>query len=254
MSFLSATLARPDGTTIAYDRAEGRSPTVVFLHGLNSDRCGTKAEALAAHCRTRGLGFVRFDMFGHGQSSGRFEDGTISRWVDDTLAVIDGLTAGPVVLVGSSMGGWVGVRAAMARPARVAGVFGIAAAPDFTEELMWAQFSDAQRNALMREGIVELPSDYDDRPYRISRALIEDGRRNLVLRAPVPIACPVCLLHGQADASVPWLVSLKLAQQIVGDDVEVVLIKGGDHRLSRPQDLQRLCALVDGLLDRVASA
>lgn len=260
------TLPRADGHHLAYDRLApsraGAGPTVVFLHGLNSDRGGTKALALEDHCRRTGRAFVRFDMFGHGQSSGTFTDGCISRWTDDTVAVIDRLTqapaagsaGGPVVLVGSSMGGWVMLRAALARPARVAGLFGIAAAPDFTEDLMWAQFSADQRAALAANGFVDLPSDYADGPYRISRRLIEDGRRNLVLRGPIALACPVRLVHGQRDASVPWQTALKLAECLASSDVQILLVKDGNHRLSRPHDLQRLCAVLDDLIAAVGAA
>jgi pimeloyl-ACP methyl ester carboxylesterase len=242
---------RADGATIAFDRCDPsrpNRPTVVFLHGLRSDKGGTKAEALAAHARVQGYGLVRFDMFGHGASSGRFEDGGISRWVADAVAVIDELTRGPVVLVGSSMGGWVMVRTAVARPERVIGLVGVAVAPDFTEDLMWTGFDAAQRAALMSDGAVEVPSDYDDGPYRISRHLIEDGRRNLVLRDSIPITAPVRLLHGQRDAAVPWETSLRLADKIAGDDVEIHLVKDGDHRLSRPQDLMRLTGLIDAVV------
>jgi len=239
---------RSDGAVIAFERSgprESKKPSVVFLHGLKSDRSGTKAEALASHSTARGYSLLRFDMFGHGASSGQFEEGGISRWTEDAVAVLDELTVGPVVLVGSSMGGWVMVKTAMARPERVIGLVGIAVAPDFTEDLMWAGFDAAQREALTTTGVVQLPSEYDDGPYRISRHLIEDGRKNLVLRSEVPIACPVRLLHGQRDESVPWETSLKLADRIAGDDVAVHLVKDGDHRLSRPQDLDRLCGFVD---------
>jgi pimeloyl-ACP methyl ester carboxylesterase len=242
---------RSDGVAIAYERASARDEKaagIVFLHGLRSDRGGTKAEALARHASERGYGFLRFDMFGHGASSGRFEDGGISRWVEDAVAILDELTTGPQVLVGSSMGGWVMVKTAMARPERVRGLVGIAVAPDFTEDLMWAGFDAAQRTALMTAGVVELPSEYDDGPYRISRHLIEDGRKNLVLRDEIPIACPVRLIHGQRDTAVPWETSLKLAARIKGDDVETHLVKDGDHRLSRPQDLARLCGFIDELV------
>jgi pimeloyl-ACP methyl ester carboxylesterase len=247
-------LTRADGHTLAYDRLTGAGPAVVFLHGLNSDRGGTKALALADHCRRAGRAFVRFDMFGHGQSSGAFTDGCISRWTEDAAAVIDQLTQGPVVLVGSSMGGWVMLRAALARPERVGGLLGIAAAPDFTEDLMWAQFSADQRAALAGQGYVDLPSDYADGPYRISRRLIEDGRRNLVLRGAIPFTGPVRLAHGQRDASVPWRTSLKLAERLDSTDVQTLLIKDGDHRLSRPQDLARLCALLDDLVATAGAA
>jgi pimeloyl-ACP methyl ester carboxylesterase len=244
---------RSDGATIAYERSGAKGPNtpgVVFLHGLRSDRGGTKAEALARHASERGHALLRFDMFGHGASSGRFEDGGISRWVEDAVAVLDELTTGPQVLVGSSMGGWVMVKTAMARPERVIGLVGIAVAPDFTEDLMWAGFDAAQRERLTTAGVVELPSEYDDGPYRISRHLIEDGRRNLVLREEGSIACPVRLIHGQQDAAVPWETSLRLAARIKGGDVVTHLIKDGDHRLSRPQDIERLCGFVDELVGK----
>ena len=236
---------------IAYDHMPGDGPTVLFLHGLNSDRHGTKAEALLAHCGAKKYGFVRFDMFGHGQSSGRFEDGTISRWTADAVAMIDAQIQGPIVLVGSSMGGWIALKAALARPMRVVGLMGLAAAPDFTEDLMWNELTPAQHDQMNISGVVELPSEYADQPYRISRTLIEDGRQNLLLRSPIAISCPVRLLHGQADTSVPWRTATALAENITGGDVETILIKDGDHRLSRPQDLQRLCDALDRLILRV---
>ena len=249
-------LRRSDGAMIAYERSGAQDkarPGVVFLHGLKSDRGGTKAEALARHAEVLGYSLLRFDMLGHGASSGSFTDGGISRWVEDALAVIDELTAGPQVLVGSSMGGWIMVKAAMARPGRVIGLVGIAAAPDFTEDLMWTGFSAAQRAALAGAGVIELPSEYGDGPYLISRHLIDDGRRNLVLRDGIPITCPVRLMHGQLDASVPWQTSLRLAERITGGDVATHFVKDGDHRLSRPQDLARLCGFVDELVMKGAA-
>ncbi|MSO99160.1 MAG: alpha/beta hydrolase [Rhodospirillaceae bacterium] len=241
----------PGGYQIAYNTMPGSTPTVLFLHGLNSDRHGTKAEAVMAHCGAKKYGFARFDMFGHGQSGGRFEDGTISCWTTDALAMIDAQIQGPIILVGSSMGGWIALKAALARPMRVAGLMGIAAAPDFTEDLMWNALTSAQRDQLNTSGVVELPSEYADQPYRISRNLIEDGRKNLLLHAPIALSCPVRLLHGQADTSVPWRISMALAEKIAGGDVETILIKDGDHRLSRPQDLQRLCDALDRLILQV---
>ncbi len=240
-------LKRPDGSALAYDRSLGK-PGVVFLHGLMSDRGGTKAIALSDHCHRKGYGFVRFDMFGHGESSGRFEKGTISRWTEDAVAIVDAATEGPQILIGSSMGAWVIIKTALARTQRIAGLIGIAAAPDFTEDLMWPGLSQAQRDALQAEGVVNVPSAEDPRPYPISRDLIEDGRRNLVLRDGIKLQCPARLLHGQCDVSVPWETSLRLAERIVGKDVNVHLIKDGDHRLSRPQDLNRLCATLDDLV------
>jgi pimeloyl-ACP methyl ester carboxylesterase len=239
---------------LAYDRLAAASPGrpgVVFLHGLMSDRGGTKAQVLWDHCRSKGYGYVRFDMTGHGASEGRFEEGTISRWTADAVAVLDELTTGPQILIGSSMGGWVMLKTALARPTRVAGLIGIAAAPDFTER-MWAEMSESQRAVLQSAGVVGVQSDYDIRPYPISRALIEDGRMNLLQNKPVALSVPVRLLHGQQDTSVPWQTSLRLAADITGGDVEVVLTKDGDHRLSRPQDLSRLCAVLDDVMAGIA--
>lgn len=244
-------LSRSDGATIAYNKLDGASPGVVFLHGLDSDRNGTKAQALEAHCQNIGRAFVTFDMFGHGDSSGNFSDGGISRWTDDALAVLDELTTGPQVLVGSSMGGWVMVRAALARPERIAGLVGIAAAPDFTEDLMWDQFSDTEKQTLAENGRLEQPSDYDDEPYVISAHLIEDGRTCLVLRDEIAYSGPVRLLQGQKDTDVPPETALRLSEHLSSEDVETILIKDGDHRLSRPQDLRRLLAILDSLCHAV---
>jgi pimeloyl-ACP methyl ester carboxylesterase len=241
-------LNRPDGATLAYERLAGAKPGVVFLHGLMSDRGGTKAQWLAAHCKTNGYAFVRFDMFGHGASSGRFEDGGISRWTQDALAVLDDLTEGPQILIGSSMGGWVMLQAAKARPARIKGLIGIAASADFTKELMWDQFSDEQRRVITSTGVLEVPSEYNEAPYRISRHLIEDGGRNLLLGGPIAVRCPVRLLQGQRDTAVPWQRALRLAEKIASDDVELLLIKDGDHRLSRPRDLVHLTNALDDLV------
>jgi pimeloyl-ACP methyl ester carboxylesterase len=209
---------------------------------------GDKATALAALCAQQGRALVLFDYAGHGQSDGCFENGTISAWKSDALAVIDGLTQGPLVLVGSSMGGWLGVLAAMARPERIAGFIGIAAAPDFTEAMMWEAMTFEERAILMERGVLNQPSDYGA-SYPITRALIEDGRTQLVLGGPIPITAPVRLLHGQADRDVPWEFSLRLAAQISSQDVQVVLVKDGEHRMSRPRDLDLLRATVLGLLD-----
>jgi len=240
-------LELPNGERLAYDRLAG-TPDIVFLHGLHSDRGGTKAIALEEHARAKGYGFLRFDMFGHGASSGRFEQGTISHWTEDALAVLDKLTQGRVILIGSSMGGWVMLKAAVARPDRAAGLIGIAAAPDFTEELMWASCTPAQKEALQNVGYIDMPSEYDEDPYRISRSLIEDGRRNLMLGGPIAVSCPVRLLQGKRDASVPWQTAERIAQRVAAKDVRVTLIEDGDHRLSRPEDLALLCATLDELV------
>lgn len=229
----------PNGR-IAYDALPGTSPTIVFLGGLRSDMTGTKASFLRGWCDSRGRAFLRFDYSGHGASDGRFEDGSIGAWAADSLSVIGAVTTGPLVLVGSSMGGWVMLEVALALPSRVVGLVGIAAAPDFTEELMWAGFTEAQKAALLAEGVVTQPNPYDPAGYKIGRALIEDGRTRLRLRAPIPITAPTRLLHGQRDAEVPWRTSLRLAERLAGDDVRVTLMKDGDHRLSREADLALL--------------
>ncbi len=245
-------LSRPDGSSLAYRRQPGRAPGVVFLGGLHSDMTGTKATFLAGHCRSAGRAFVRFDYFGHGASSGRFEEGTIGRWAGDALAVLDEVAEGPQVLVGSSLGGWIMLLAALARPGRVRGLVGVAAAPDFTEDLIWAQLPEEGRRRLEEEGVWHRPSAYGEAPYPITRRLIEEARRHLLLRGPIGIACPVRLIHGLEDEDVPWEVSLRLCRALAGGDVTLALVKGGGHRLSEPADLERLAAAVEGLCRRVA--
>jgi pimeloyl-ACP methyl ester carboxylesterase len=243
----SGRLDRGDGVELAWARRDGNSPTVVFLPGFRSDMTGDKATALAAFCARRGQAMLRFDYSGHGTSGGRFEDGTIGRWTDDALVLIDRQTTGPLVLVGSSMGGWIALLAALARPDRVAALLGIAAAPDFTEALMWEAMTFDERATLMRDGLLHVPSQYGD-PYPITRALIEDGRTRLLLKDPIVLDCPVRLLHGQRDPDVPWEIALRVAEQVTSEDVQVVLVKDGDHRLSRPEDLELLCRTLGALL------
>ena len=244
----AAILARPDGATIAYRRLSGEPPGIVFLGGFRSDMTGTKALFLEDYCRSRGRAYVRFDYFGHGASSGDFARGTIGRWREDAIAVIDSLTLGPQILIGSSMGGWIMLLAALARPERVAALVGIAGAPDFTEELLWPRLTPAQRVEIMERGVVILPSDFDPAGYPYTRALIEDGRRHLLLGAPIALEMPVRLLHGLADQSVPWQLSLRLAERIASRDVVLSLIKDGDHRLSTEPDLARLGQTLDALI------
>ena len=243
----SGRLDRGDGVELAWVRQEGREPTVVFLPGFGSDMTGEKAIALAAFCAERGQAMLRFDYSGHGTSGGRFEDGAIGRWTDDALAIIDRMTTGPLLLVGSSMGGWIALLVALARSPRVVGLIGIAAAPDFTEVLMWQSMSFEQRATIMRDGILREPSKYGE-PYRITRALIEDGRNHLLLGRPIALNCPIRLLHGQCDPDVPWEISLRIAEQVTSEDVRVILVKDGDHRLSRPCDLVLLRQTVAALL------
>ncbi|MGH7043131.1 MAG: alpha/beta fold hydrolase [Acetobacteraceae bacterium] len=240
-------LDRGDGVPLAARLLAGRAPTVVFLPGFRSDMTGDKASHLARLCAGRGQALLRLDYSGHGASGGRFEDGTIGLWTADALAVIDRLTSGPLILVGSSMGGWIALRVALARPARVAGLLGLAAAPDFTERLMWDAMAPPERARLLADGVLHVPGQYGP-PTPITRALIEDGRRHLLLDAPIPIRCPVRLLHGQADPDVPWETSLRLAALITGSDVRVILVKDGDHRLSRPADLALLAGVLGPFL------
>jgi pimeloyl-ACP methyl ester carboxylesterase len=239
-------LDRGDGVELAWRRLAGRGPGVVFLGGFNSDMTGTKAEDLAAFCAAQGRAFLRFDYSGHGTSGGRFVDGTIGRWAEDAARVLDALTEGPQILVGSSMGGWIALLLALRRPERVVGLIGIAAAPDFTSRITAALTPEA-RAAIETEGVWHRPSAYGD-PYPITRALLQDGERHLLLQAPVPVAVPVRLLHGQQDPDVPWELSLRTAAAITGPDVQVTLIKDGDHRLSRPADLLVLRRALAALL------
>ncbi len=247
-------LSRVDGASIAYRRViaaptDTPKPTVIFLHGLMSDMEGSKAAHLHAYAESQGLDYLRFDMLGHGLSSGKFTEGSIGRWRDDALAVIDDLTEGPLVLVGSSMGGWVGLLAATARPDRVKAFVGIAPAPDFTEDSMWAGMSPAQKAELDANGIVEIAdTDNPCGTFPITKLMIEDGRRNLLLRQPIPFAGPVRILQGMQDASVDWHTALKLADALDGSDTQITLIKDGDHRLSRPTDLALLTRTLDALI------
>jgi pimeloyl-ACP methyl ester carboxylesterase len=237
---------RLDGR-LAWARLPGAQPGIVFLPGYRSDMQGSKALALRDHCAARGRALLRLDYSGHGESAGRFEDGTIGQWAADAIAVFDALTEGPQILVGSSMGGWIALLLARARPGRVAGFIGIAPAPDFTEKLMWPAFSEAQRAEITARGVLYLPSQYGE-PTPVTRALVEDGIRQNVLDAPIPLRCPVRILQGMQDPDVPWRHALRLVDAIEGGDVRLHLIKDGDHRLSRPQDLRLLAETMDELV------
>lgn len=241
-------LTTPEGRRIAYRHTPGAGPGVVFLGGFRSDMTGTKAEHLEAWARARGRAFLRFDYSGHGESSGDFIEGCIGDWAADARAALDALTTGPQVLVGSSMGGWIALLLARARPERVAGLVGVAAAPDFTEDGLWAEFSDDQRLALTRAGQVSTPSDYSDEPYVITRRLIEDGRGQLVLRTPLPLPFPVRLLQGTADTDVPVSVALRLLDHAEGDDIRLTLVKGADHRFSTPECLSLIEAAIGEII------
>jgi pimeloyl-ACP methyl ester carboxylesterase len=237
----------PQGRSIAYVRTPGQGPGVVFLGGFMSDMTGTKAQCLQDWAQMQGRAFLRFDYSGHGQSSGAFEDGCIGDWAEDALAVINALTEGPQVLVGSSMGGWISLLVARAIPERISGMVGIAPAPDFTEDSMWSGFDEAQRAALMRDGQLTVPSDYSPDGYPITRRLIEDGRRHLVLRAPLSLPFPLRILQGTADTDVPPSVALRLMDHADCPDLRLTLVKGADHRFSTPDCLAMIAASVENV-------
>lgn len=240
-------LTTPQGRRLAYHRTPGTGPGVVFLGGFKSDMTGTKAQFLQAWAEDRGRPFLRFDYSGHGQSDGDFLDGAIGDWFEDALSAIETLTEGPQVLVGSSMGGWIALLVARAIPERIAGLIGIAAAPDFTQDLMEPSFTEAERAAMAATGRIEQPSEYDDGPYVITRRLIEEGRNRLVLRSPLPLPFPVRLLQGSADVDVPPSVALKLFDHADSPDLRLTLVKGADHRFSEPENLALLAETLDRL-------
>ncbi|NIR27935.1 MAG: alpha/beta hydrolase [Gammaproteobacteria bacterium] len=237
-------LNKSDGATIACHFTAGRSPTVVFLGGYASDMTGTKAMHLEAFCRERGQAYLRFDYQGHGASSGAFVDGTIGTWADDALFAIDQLTTGPLVLVGSSLGGWIMVLVARRIADRVRALVGIAAAPDFTEDLVWRVLTPEQRRTLETEGILYEPSEYQEEPLPVTLRLIEEAREHLVLTAPIDLHCPVRLIHGTDDHDVPWETSQRLMSALRSSDVLLTLVKDGDHRLSDPRALHLLAETV----------
>ncbi len=241
-------LTLPDGRSLAYHRLEGQGPCIVFLGGFRSDMTGTKAQFLEAWARERGRAFLRFDYSGHGASSGAFEQGCVGDWARDAGDVLTHLTSGPRILVGSSMGGWIALLLAKRLPGHVAGLVGIAAAPDFTEDAMWSRFSTEQRSILMEDGALRMPSDYSDDPYVITRRLIEDGRRNLVLRDPLILPFPVRLLHGTADRDVDVSVALRLLAHAQSEDLRLTLVKDADHRFSAPETLDLIARSIEEIL------
>ncbi len=241
-------IASASGDLLAYEHLEGRGPGIVFCPGFNSDMRGTKAEALLRWCRERGRACLRFDYRGHGESGGRFEDCTLGDWYADLLQILATVAGGPRVLVGSSMGGWLALLAARARPQQVVALQLIAPAPNFTERLL-QRLSDIQRASLRVSGHCEVASEYDSEPYRISQALIEESRRHYLDSPRIDITAPVRIIHGQLDETVPWQVSLNLAEQLRSDDIELQLVKSGDHRLSEAEDIVRMLTQLELLLD-----
>jgi len=246
-----------EGVPIAVGHRTGAAPGVVWLGGFRSDMMGTKAERLDGWAADTGHAFVRHDYSGHGESGGRFEDGTISRWLGESLAVFDTFTAGPQILVGSSMGAWIALRMVeelhkAGKGDRIGGLLLLAPAPDFTSQLMEPQLTAAQRRALDEQGHFEEVSEYSPEPNIYTRALFYDGAANAVLTGTIDTHCPVHILQGMADRDVPWQHAMKLVEHLPADDVTLSLIRDGDHRLSRPQDLDMIVAALEGLVARVS--
>lgn len=243
-------LTTPQGRRLAYNRSPGKGPGIVFLGGFRSDMEGTKALFLEDRARAEGRAFLRFDYSGHGQSSGVFEDGAIGDWAEDAEAAIAALTEGPQVLVGSSMGGWIALLLVRRMPGRIAGLVGIAAAPDFTVITWNAELGPRQRREVLTTGRTELPSAYADQPYVFTRRLFEDGARNLVLTAALDLPFPARFLQGTADADVRPHVAVNLLNHVTGADVRLVLVKDADHRFSNPDNLALIAATVADVLER----
>jgi len=243
-------LALPSGATLAYHAISGHSPTVVFLGGFRSDMTGTKALALDAHCKATGQSFLRFDYEGHGQSSGAFDEGTIGLWISNAISILTQCTQGPLILIGSSMGGWIMLHAALALKSRITGLIGIAAAPEFPVRLIWEQLTPEQRTQLATQGSLALPCDYGSEPYVIHHRFIEESRNHHLLDQPIALDCPVHLLHGMADRDVPWQFSTKLSQALTSQELEITLLKSGDHRLSSPEQIACLLRILDRMIEK----
>lgn len=241
-------LTTPQGRKIAYEQTKGAGPGVVFLGGYKSDMTGTKALYLQDWAQKAGRAFLRFDYSGHGQSSGDFADGGIGDWAQDAMAALGALTVGPQVLVGSSMGGWIGLLAARAMPKRIAGFVGIAAAPDFTEDLMLAKLTADQKTDLQRDGFIQEYSEYAPQPNIITQRFLDDGAKHLVLRSPLDLPFPVRLLQGSADVDVPPDVALRLMDHAQCPDLRLTLVKGADHRFSTPDCLALMVASLEEVL------
>lgn len=238
-------LEQPDGETLAFRRIDGASPTVLWVGGFRSDMEGTKALALNAAARERGWACVRYDHFAHGQSSGDWRKATIGRWREDAIAMIDSLD-GPVIPVGSSMGGWIALLAALARPERVKGLVLVNPAQDFTGKLMWPGLADHVRQAILRDGEALITGEgLGD--YVLTRAMFDEAKVWMLLDGPVEIAAPIHILQGREDDVVPWRHQAALLERLRGGDVRLDLIEGGDHRLSAPAELARLIAAVEGM-------
>ncbi len=236
------------GAKLAYHHYEGKknSPGIIFLGGFLSDMNGTKAITLDKFCRKNKITFTRFDYRGHGESSGKFEEGSIGDWLKDATEIFDKITKGKTIIVGSSMGGWIGLLLALKRKSLIAAFVGIAAAPDFTEYLIWNNLDKKTRDEIRTKGVKMFPSDWCG-TYPITYKLITDGRKNLLLHKKIPLACPARLIQGMKDEEVPWQNALRLADQITSKDTQIIFQKNGDHRMSEKEDLELLYSVIEGL-------
>jgi pimeloyl-ACP methyl ester carboxylesterase len=240
------------GHKLAYQHQPGDTPGVIFLCGFHSDMGGTKAEHLANYCAEKGLAFTRFDYFGHGASDGKAEDGTIGGWLDDALEIFDTVAKGPQIVVGSSMGGWLALLLSLKRAKRVVGLVGIAAAPDFTEALMWDRMTDKQQKQMMRQGWLDIPNEYGD-PYRVTVKFLEESTNHFLLDKPtIDIRCPVTLLHGINDVDVPFEFSMAINEKLASKQVRTMLIPDGDHRLSSERHLRAISNAIEKMLPLIA--
>ncbi|RLQ89239.1 alpha/beta hydrolase [Notoacmeibacter ruber] len=247
-----------DGTPIAWRRVDGASPTFVWLGGFRSDMAGTKAEAISNHCAETGHAFLRFDYSGHGESGGDFEAGTISLWLSETLAVLDRLTDGPLVLVGSSMGGWIALRAVQemvkaGETDRIAGMILLAPAPDFTSRMLNGELTAKEKKVLEETGRHEVPTPYGPDPNVFTKKLFDDGEKNSVLNGLIDTHCPVHIVQGMEDPDVPWQTAQSLMERLPADDVTLTYVKDGDHRLSREQDIALLLRVCDTMAEQVSA-
>ncbi len=238
-----------DGNYITYEKIKGKAkyPTIIFLGGFRSDMTGTKATHIRDFCQKNCYSFIRFDYFGHGMSSGDFKNGTISIWRDNVLSVIDHLTekSEKIILIGSSLGGWLMLLCALQRKQKIHSLIGLASAPDFTENLIFNLLSPLQKNDLLIKGFIDLKSDYDEKPYYISKNLINDGRNNLVLtNSKIDISCPVYLICGKLDKDVPASISQEIYDKLTSSKKSLIIIDDADHRIARPQDLELICNTV----------
>ncbi len=244
---MTSYLKLKNGGRIAYHKTEGSAPGVIFLGGFRSDMNGVKALALENYCKKQGRTFLRFDYEGHGESSGRFEDCTIGRWKDDALAVLTKLTEGRQILVGSSMGGWLSLLVASQKPRHVAGIIGIAAAPDFTD-IMLRKLKKSQLRELDARGKVMVTSDMGDQ-YPITKKFIDEARNHFLLNKKIPVTCPVRLLHGTKDEEVPWETAIAINRKLASTDVKTILVENGSHSLSEPKDIQKILSVLDKMVN-----